>query len=164
MSGELWTVRSVLLDPSKAALRRRAARFQSEPSIAGKRLGLRQPITLTADQVERNQQLLEDLVKSGSVEIIGPDGLKLFEVQSLPMTPAQAVAQVAAEQILDPPESSARVLEAPAPEVTGPVTSPEPTIEPADPAPVEDQSEASPAPEAVRSEAPKGRGRWKNRG
>lgn len=60
-----WNLKNVALDPAYAGKRRIAAKMDMEPVIAGKRIRLRQQVTISDELYEINKVRIDTCVKHG---------------------------------------------------------------------------------------------------
>jgi type IV secretory pathway VirB10-like protein len=94
----MWKITNTSMDRSKALLHRTAPKLEMEPIVAGKRLRMRQTMTISDHEYEHDKAHLEQHVRAGSiaVEKIGEDKKKV-------PAPPPAPPPVKSETVMHPP-------------------------------------------------------------
>ena len=121
-----YKVTNVSLEHQHALKRRTAARMQMEPIVAGKRLLLRQSVTLTDEQYAINKKDLEQFVREGIVTV---ESTMPFIPLKMPEEPVDKIGGVPYDYVaVDEPRDSTEDASIPPPPVTTAAPQPSTTV------------------------------------
>lgn len=136
-----WNLKNVATDPLRAMGRRMSSKLEMEPVIGGRRIRLRQSITISDKQYEINKTRIERLVKGGVLEAYQEGGPKKKVDQDpepkVSKSDSESVEKPeATEPAPEPPKQEKPAVPAPPAPPVAPQVPPMPDVAPAAPGPV----------------------------